>query len=95
MKSDLLIPPAKIEEYYQKHKDQFSSKAQVKLRMIMIPGRADEGVGVQVALVVGQELLWPVPLAVDREVEHVVRVTGVAQVAPQPRRAQKMSCRVL
>jgi peptidyl-prolyl cis-trans isomerase SurA len=45
VKSNLIVPPAKVEEYYQQHKDQFSSKAQVKLRMIMIPGRADAGAG--------------------------------------------------
>jgi parvulin-like peptidyl-prolyl isomerase len=45
VKSNLIIPPGKVEEYYQKHKDQFSNKAQVKLRMIMIPGHADSGGG--------------------------------------------------
>jgi peptidyl-prolyl cis-trans isomerase SurA len=45
VKSNLLVPPAKIEEYYRQHKDQFSSKSQVKLRMIMIPGHADSGGG--------------------------------------------------
>jgi peptidyl-prolyl cis-trans isomerase SurA len=45
VKSDLLIPPGKVEEYYRQHKDQFSNKAQVKLRMIMIPGHADSGGG--------------------------------------------------
>ena len=45
VKSNLLVPPAKIEEYYRQHKDQFSNKAQVKLRMIMIPGHADSGGG--------------------------------------------------
>jgi parvulin-like peptidyl-prolyl isomerase len=43
--SNLIIPPAKVEEYYRKHRDQFSNKAQVKLRMIMIPGHADSGGG--------------------------------------------------
>ena len=43
--SNLLIPPAKIEEYYRKHPEFFSSKAQVKLRMIMIPGHQDSGSG--------------------------------------------------
>jgi len=43
VKSNLLVPPAKVEEYYRQHKDQFSNKAQVKLRMIMIPGHADNG----------------------------------------------------
>jgi parvulin-like peptidyl-prolyl isomerase len=45
VKINLLIPPAKIEEYYRKHQDQFSSKAQVKLRMIMIPGHQETGAG--------------------------------------------------
>jgi parvulin-like peptidyl-prolyl isomerase len=45
VKSNLLVPPAKIEDYYRQHKDQFSNKAQVKLRMIMIPGHADSGGG--------------------------------------------------
>jgi peptidyl-prolyl cis-trans isomerase SurA len=33
-----IIPPGKIDEYYREHRDQFSSKEEVKLRMIMIPG---------------------------------------------------------
>ncbi len=41
--SNLIIPPAKIEEYYRKNKQLFSSKAQVKLRMIMIPGHTEAG----------------------------------------------------
>ena len=43
VKSNLIVPPAKIEEYYRQHKDQFSNKAQVKLRMIMIPGHPESG----------------------------------------------------
>ncbi|MBA3543704.1 MAG: SurA N-terminal domain-containing protein [Chthoniobacterales bacterium] len=38
VKSSLIIPPGKVEEYYRKHRELFSTKAQVKLRMIMIPG---------------------------------------------------------
>ncbi len=41
LKSKLIVPPAKIQEYYRQHPELFSSKAQVKLRMIMIPGKAD------------------------------------------------------
>jgi len=41
VKSNLLIPPSKIEEYYRKHREDFANKAQVKLRMIMIPGHPD------------------------------------------------------
>ena len=43
VKSNLLVPPAKVEKYYREHRELFSTKAQVKLRMIMIPGRADAG----------------------------------------------------
>lgn len=38
-----VIPPAKIAEYYQKHRSEFTAKEQIKLRMIMIPTRAAEG----------------------------------------------------
>jgi peptidyl-prolyl cis-trans isomerase SurA len=39
VKTNLLVPPAKVEEFYRQHPELFSSKAQVKLRMIMIPGK--------------------------------------------------------
>jgi len=45
VKSNLLIPPAKIDEYYRQHREQFASKAQIKLRMIMITGHKDSGGG--------------------------------------------------
>jgi peptidyl-prolyl cis-trans isomerase SurA len=38
-----VIPPAKIADYYAKHRVEFTAKEQVKLRMIMIPTRAAEG----------------------------------------------------
>lgn len=38
-----VIPPAKIAEYYQKHRSEFTAKEQIKLRLIMIPTRASEG----------------------------------------------------
>lgn len=37
-----IIPPNKIQEYYRQHRDEFTSKEQVKLRMIMIPNRPGE-----------------------------------------------------
>ena len=43
MKLATMIPPAKIAEYYKKHRAEFTAKEQVKLRLIMIPTRADEG----------------------------------------------------
>ncbi len=56
---------------------------------------AAERIGVQVSLVAGQELLRAITSAVKREVEHVVRMSGIAQVRPHPRRAEQMRLRVL
>lgn len=38
-----VIPPAKIAEYYAKHRSEFTSKEQVKLRLIMIPTGEAQG----------------------------------------------------
>jgi peptidyl-prolyl cis-trans isomerase SurA len=43
VKTSLIIPPTKIEDYYKKHREEFTTKEQVKLRMIMIPAHADTG----------------------------------------------------
>jgi parvulin-like peptidyl-prolyl isomerase len=43
VKSKLIVPPAKVEEYYRQHRDQYSTPAKVKLRMIMIPGKPGGG----------------------------------------------------
>jgi len=40
-KSNSIVSPPKIEEYYRKHPDEFTSKEQIKLRMIMISGQKD------------------------------------------------------
>ncbi len=39
---DTLISPNKIQDYYRQHRDEFTSKEQIKLRMIMIPARASD-----------------------------------------------------
>lgn len=41
VKTNQIVSPVKIEEYYRKHRDEFTSKEQIKLRMIMIPGHKD------------------------------------------------------
>jgi peptidyl-prolyl cis-trans isomerase SurA len=41
VKTSMIISPPKVEEYYKKHLDEFTTKEQIKLRMIMIPSRAD------------------------------------------------------
>jgi peptidyl-prolyl cis-trans isomerase SurA len=42
VKSDAVIPPNKVEEYYQKHRDEFGSQEQVKLRMIVLKKEVNE-----------------------------------------------------
>jgi peptidyl-prolyl cis-trans isomerase SurA len=41
VKTKSIISPTKIEDYYKKHRDEFTSKETIKLRMIMIPGQKD------------------------------------------------------
>jgi len=43
VKLSTVIPPARITEYYAKHRAEFTAKEQVKLRLIMIPTHAAEG----------------------------------------------------
>jgi peptidyl-prolyl cis-trans isomerase SurA len=41
VKPNQIVSPVKIEDYYRKHRDEFTSKEQIKLRMIMISGHQD------------------------------------------------------
>jgi peptidyl-prolyl cis-trans isomerase SurA len=41
VKTNSVVSPTKVEEYYRKHRDEFTSKEQIKLRMIMISGHKD------------------------------------------------------
>ena len=43
VRKNTVASPAKVEAYYKAHRDQFSSKEEVKLRMIMIPSHAADG----------------------------------------------------
>ena len=43
VKKSAIISPPKVEEYYKNHRDEFTTKEEVKLRMIMIPSKADTG----------------------------------------------------
>jgi peptidyl-prolyl cis-trans isomerase SurA len=43
VKFDLIASPTKVEEYYKTHRDEFTNKEQVKLRLIMIPSHASDG----------------------------------------------------
>ena len=41
VKTKNIISPTKVDDYYRKHRDEFTSKETIKLRMIMIPGQKD------------------------------------------------------
>ena len=41
VKTQNIISPTKVEDYYRKHRDEFTSKETIKLRMIMISGQKD------------------------------------------------------
>jgi len=43
VKKNTVASPAKVEAFYKAHRDQFSSKEEIKLRMIMIPSHAADG----------------------------------------------------
>ena len=43
VKTNYIISPTKIEEFYKKHRDLFTTKEEIKLRMIMISGQKDTG----------------------------------------------------
>ena len=43
VKMDVIASPAKVEEYYKTHRDEFTSREQIKLRLIMIPAHASDG----------------------------------------------------
>jgi peptidyl-prolyl cis-trans isomerase SurA len=43
VKLDLVASPAKVEEYYKAHREEFTSKEQIKLRLIMVPSHASDG----------------------------------------------------
>ncbi|MDQ6625608.1 MAG: peptidylprolyl isomerase [Verrucomicrobiota bacterium] len=50
VKPNTVASPAKIEEYYRTHREEFSSKEEVKLRLIMVPSRGSDSSGGQKAL---------------------------------------------
>jgi len=43
VKLDVIASPAKVDEYYKTHRDEFTTKQQIKLRLIMIPSHASDG----------------------------------------------------
>jgi parvulin-like peptidyl-prolyl isomerase len=58
------VSPTKVQEFYEKHRDEFTAKQQVKLRMIMIPTHAgEENAAAQKAL--AQEILGKLAAGAD------------------------------
>ena len=55
IKTTATVSPTKIEEYYRKNREEFTSKEEIKLRLIMIPSSALDTSGSQKAL--AQEIL--------------------------------------
>ena len=43
VKPNVAASPMKVEEYYRTHKEEFTSKEEIKLRLIMIPSRSLDG----------------------------------------------------
>jgi peptidyl-prolyl cis-trans isomerase SurA len=43
VKVNKIISPTKVEQYYKAHRDEFTAKEEIKLRMIMIPAHAHDG----------------------------------------------------
>ena len=43
VKASKIVSPTKVEDYYKTHHEEFTTKEEIKLRMIMIPGKADTG----------------------------------------------------
>lgn len=43
VKPNIVASPTRIRDYYAKHRDEFTSKEQLHLRMIMVPSRSLEG----------------------------------------------------
>jgi len=41
LKTKNIISPTKVDDYYRKHREEFTSKETIKLRMIVIPGQKD------------------------------------------------------
>lgn len=50
-KPNMVVSPTKIDEYYKAHREEFTAKEEIKLRLIMIPSHAkDSGASAQKAM---------------------------------------------
>jgi peptidyl-prolyl cis-trans isomerase SurA len=71
VKTNFIISPPKIEDYYRKHHDEFTTKEEIKLRMIMISGQKDTG-NAQAQKALAEEVLGR--LAAGGEFEQTAQV---------------------
>jgi peptidyl-prolyl cis-trans isomerase SurA len=71
VKTNYIISPNKIEDFYRKHHELFTTKAEIKLRMIMISGQKDTG-NAQAQKELAEEVLGK--LAGGGEFEQVARL---------------------
>src|SRR6266576_626099 len=71
VKTQMIASPTKIEDYYRKHHDEFTSKEEIKLRMIMISGQKDTG-NAQAQKALAEEVLGR--LAAGGEFEQTAQV---------------------
>jgi parvulin-like peptidyl-prolyl isomerase len=71
VKTNMIASPTKIEDYYRKHRDEFSTKEEIKLRMIMISGQKDTG-NAQAQKALAEEVLGR--LAGDAEFEQTAQL---------------------
>ena len=71
VKTNYIISPSKIEDFYRKHRDLFTTKEEIKLRMIMISGQKDTG-NAQAQKALAEEVLGK--LAGGGEFEQVAQI---------------------
>jgi peptidyl-prolyl cis-trans isomerase SurA len=71
VKTQMIASPTKIEDYYRKHRNEFTSKEEIKLRMIMISGQKDTG-NAQAQKALAEEVLGR--LASGAEFEQTAQV---------------------
>jgi peptidyl-prolyl cis-trans isomerase SurA len=71
VKTNYIISPTKIEDFYNKHRDLFTTKEEIKLRMIMISGQKDTA-NAQAQKGLAEEVLGK--LAAGGEFDQVARL---------------------
>jgi peptidyl-prolyl cis-trans isomerase SurA len=71
VKTNFIVSPTKIEDFYKKHRNLFTTKEEIKLRMIMISGQKDTG-NAEAQKALAEEVLGK--LASGGEFEQVAQI---------------------